>query len=452
MRVAVVGGGIAGLAAGYAAAKAGHEVTVHERGEIVGGALRSTRLAGLDLEEGADAFLVRVPEALDLASEVGCTVVHPKTGQAQVYAAGRLRPLPPGTVLGVPGQLRGLRPALSRHGVARAALDRLLPPLDLGDDPSVGTLVRRRLGAEVLDRLVDPLLGGVYAGASTGLSVRATAPLLAAPGRSLLATVAARRPAPSTGPVFGSVLGGQGEFAAAIARALIAAGGQVRTGSTVTSLDRRGGAWHLGFGPAGGRPPPPGPGGAGSRRMQDTDAVILAVPAPRAARLLSGHVPATVLPDTQYASVAIVTLLYPPGTRLPGGSGFLVAPSARRAVKAVSFAGQKWGHPADRPVVVRASIGRYRAVADLHRPDLELIGLAAAEIADMAGVPGRPRDYRVRRWGGALPQYAPGHLTRAAALRAALGPGLAVCGAAYDGVGIPACVRSGQAAAAAVGG
>ncbi|HEV7208748.1 MAG TPA: protoporphyrinogen oxidase [Mycobacteriales bacterium] len=439
-RVAVVGGGIAGLAAGYAAAQAGHAVTVYERAGILGGALRTGTLGGLELEEGADAFLIRVPEALELARQVGCTVVHPASGQAQVYAAGRLRPLPPGTVLGVPGGLRGLRPVLSRRGLARAGMDRLLPASALGDDPAVGLLVRRRLGAEVLDRLVDPLLGGVYAGSATGLSVQATAPLLAAPRRSLLATVAARRPAPSGGPVFGSVIGGQGEFVAALARALLGAGGQVRTGETVTALARDGAGWRLGLGPT------------GRRENAHADVVILAVPAPRAARLLADQLPAPLLPATAYASVAIVGLLYRPGTPLPPGSGFLVAPSARRVVKAVSFVGQKWGHPPDAPVVVRASIGRYRAEVDLQRPDLELAGLAAAELAAMAGVPGRPQAHRVTRWGGALPQYAPGHLTRVRALRAALPAGLAVCGAAYDGVGIPACVRSGQAAAAAIGG
>ena len=441
-RVVVVGGGIAGLAAAHAltagAARPGeHQVIVLERSGRPGGALRTGQLGGLDLEEGADAFLLRTPEAADLARAVGCPLRHPATGRALVYAAGRLRPLPAGTVLGVPGGLRGLRPVLGGAGVLRAGLDRLMPPTRLPADPSVGQLVRGRLGRRVLDRLVDPLLGGVYAGSADGLSVRATVPALADPGRSLLATVAARRPAPQAGPVFGSVPGGLGALAAAVAGAVRAGGGEIRTGVTVTGLAREGPGWAVRTGPV------------PERGSLPADAVVLALPAGSAARLLAGLVPQAALPDTRYASVAVVTLLYPPGTPTPPASGVLVAGGAGLAVKAVTFVGRKWGHPADAPVVVRASVGRYGAERDLQRPDAELAGLVAAEVGSVTGIDRRPAGFRVTRWGGALPQYTPGHLDRVSALRAALPGGLAVCGAGFDGVGISACVRSGQAAARA---
>jgi oxygen-dependent protoporphyrinogen oxidase len=439
VRIAVLGAGISGLAAAYEAAAAGAEVYVYDRAERAGGKLRTTPLDGVQVEEGADAFLVRLPEATELAASVGAEVVHPRTGVAQVFAGGRLRTLPAGTVLGVPGSLAGLHGVLGARGVARAALDLVLPASAIEADPAVGHLVRRRLGSAVLDRMVDPLLGGVYAGSATGLSVRATAPGLAQPERSLLRTVASRRPgAPASGPVFGSVAGGTSGLVDAVSVAVSKLGGVVETGCTATGLRVDGTQWTVLF------------GAAGRQRKETFDAVVIAVPASPAARLLEDHLPPAALPSTGYASVAIISVMYPAGTAVPTGNGFLVAASERRSVKAITFVGNKWNHPASAPVVIRASVGRYGEEAELQRPDVELAGVAAAEIASLAGILGRPVTSRVTRWGGALPQYAPGHLERVAALRAVLPAGLAVCGAAYDGVGIPACVRSGTTAARAV--
>ncbi len=428
MRAVVVGGGISGLAAAWALDRAGVEVLVLEASGRLGGALRTTPLHGMPVEEGADAFLVRVPWAADLAREVGCALVHPSVGQASVLAGGRLRALPAGTILGVPSSLWSVRGVLSPLGLVRAGLDRVLPAGEFGADPAVGALVRTRLGREVLDRLVEPLLGGVYAGSADGLSVRMTAPALADPRRSLLVTAAARRSPVSGGPVFASTAGGLGSLPAAVAAHL-----HVRPSAAVTGLERTGAGWTLLV------------GAAGRQERVVADAVVLAVPAGPAARLLAGHVRG--LPDTAYASVGIVTLVYPPRTETPPGAGILIAPSARRMVKAITFVGAKWGHPADAPVLIRTSVGRYRQEADLQRPDAELAGVAAAEVGAIAGVRGRPVASRVSRWGGALPQYAPGHRDRVEALRAQLPAGLVLAGAAYDGVGIPACVRSGLDAA-----
>jgi len=443
-RVAVLGAGIAGLTAGYGLATAGVDVTVFERSGRIGGKLRTTPmpevdgLEGVVVEEGADAFLVRQPEAVEVAGKVGAVVVHPETGVAQVFCGGRLRTLPARTMLGVPGSLRGLSDVLTAKGAARAALDRVLPSHSYDGDPTVGDLVRRRLGSEVLDRMVDPLLGGVYAGTADDLSVAATLPALLNPGRSLLHTVADRLPAPVDGPVFGSVAGGMEVLAVAVAEAIRAAGGSIATGRTVTALSRTGTTWTVAT-------------QAGATTSTETfDAVVLALPAASAARLIDPHVPPAVVPTTPYASVALVTLVYPAATPVPAGNGFLVAASERRVVKAVTFVGNKWQHPPGAPVVLRASVGRYGDVAELQRPDVELAGVVAADIASLTGISARPMHCRVTRWGGALPQYQPGHVERVGALRAALPAGLAVCGAAYDGVGIPSCVRSGTAAARSV--
>ncbi|HEY5335188.1 MAG TPA: protoporphyrinogen oxidase, partial [Mycobacteriales bacterium] len=311
MTIVVVGAGISGLAAAYDLQVGGADVVVLEKSGRVGGALRTSPIAGVRVEEGADAFLVRIPWAAWLAEKAGLDLVHPATGSALLYAGGRLRPLPAGTLLGVPSSLRSMRGVVSPLGLARASLDRVLPRSRVGDDPSVGALVRARLGPQVVDRLVDPLLGGVYAGSADGLSVAMTVPGLSHARRSLLATAAAKRPAPSDAPVFAAPVGGMEALPCAVA-----AGLDVRTATTVTALERTSRGWSLLL------------GAAGREDRLEADAVVLAVPAAAAARLLSGQLPDALLPSTSYASVGIVTLAYPVGTQTPERSGVLVAPSA----------------------------------------------------------------------------------------------------------------------------
>jgi protoporphyrinogen/coproporphyrinogen III oxidase len=189
--------------------------------------------------------------------------------------------------------------------------------------------------------------------------------------------------------------------------------------------------------------------------LVDADAVIVAVPARPASRLLGDVAgPAAVaLGEIRYASMAIVTLAYPPSA-FPApvaGSGFLVPAVDGRAVKAVTFSTVKWPHlrATDPGVhIVRCSLGRMGEDAVLQRDDTELAALAAGDLHDATGVQGEPADYRVSRWGGGLPQYNVGHLDRVARIRAGIAeqPGLAVCGAAYDGVGIPACISTARLA------
>ncbi|WP_131769953.1 protoporphyrinogen oxidase, partial [Candidatus Protofrankia californiensis] len=181
MRVVVVGAGIAGLAAAYAL-RGQAQVTVVESGDRVGGKLRTTPFEGLDVEEGAESFLVRVPDAVRLARHVGLghDIVHPATTTAALLISGRLRPLPPRTMLGVPTDAIGLirSRVLSPAGLIRAAADLVLPRTQLPADPTVGNFVGARVGRQVVERLVDPLLGGVYAGRADAMSLRATVPQL----------------------------------------------------------------------------------------------------------------------------------------------------------------------------------------------------------------------------------------------------------------------------------
>jgi oxygen-dependent protoporphyrinogen oxidase len=359
--------------------------------------------------------------------------------------------------------------------------------------------VGARFGAEVVDRLVDPLLGGVYAGRSSDLSFDATMPALAAASRryrSLAEAAGSLLPPPSPvavpvapgeqgrapagtrsgGSVFTTLSGGLGQLPAVLAKA---SGAEVRTAAMTRALSPAPGAPASAASAA----PAAGPGwrltigSAAAEELIDADAVILAVPARPAARLLAGvpgaSAAVTAFGEISYASMAIVTLAYPrsafpgafsgassgSGLAALGWSGYLVPAVDGRAVKAVTFSSVKWPHlaeataPGAEPLeIVRCSVGRIGEEALLQRADEELAALAAAELAVATGVRGGPVAHRITRWGGALPQYTIGHLDRVARIRAAVAtqPGLAVCGAAYEGVGIPACVATARAAASQV--
>jgi oxygen-dependent protoporphyrinogen oxidase len=437
--VAIVGGGMAGLAAAHALRDTA-DVIVLETSSRVGGKVRVSEVGGIAVDEGADALIRRVPHGLALvtAAGLGAELVSPATGAAFVRARGRLRPLPTGTMLGIPGDLSALARSevLSARGLARVPLDLVAPGSPVTEDVAVGELVTRRLGREVVELLVDPLLGGVYAGRADLLSVQATMPQLSAALTTQRSLVLAARGArsPTTGPVFAGLPGGLGRLPAAVAKA---SGATIRTGTTVRALERTTTGWRLTT------------GSAAEPSYVDADAVILAVPAAPAARLLRDVAtgPADEVGGVDYASVAIVTLVLDGPT--PGeGSGYLVPAVEGLTTKAVTFTSRKWC--LDGPSVVRASVGRYGDEVELQREDAELVRVVHDELERVVGPVGPLVDSRVSRWGGGLPQYAVGHVERVRRIRQALPAGLAVAGAAYDGVGVPAVIKSGQEAAAAV--
>jgi len=448
--VVVVGGGISGLAAAYHLRRqAPHTtVTVLEGSPRIGGKLQVSEVAGVPVDEGAEAMLNRRPEAVDLARAVGLgdDLTHPDTTSAAVWTRDAIRPLPP-TLMGVPTDLAALARSgiVSRRGIARARLDRVLPATEVGADMAAGGLVARRLGAEVNDRLLEPLLGGVYAGHARELSLRAAVPQVAAlvdRHRSLLAAAAAARAQASTDerPVFAGIRGGVGRLPAAVAEA---SGARLRTNAMVRELHRHDRGWRLVTGPT--RAP----------ETLDADAVVLAVPTAPASRLLKPFAAQTAgrLAEVDYASVAVVTFAFPRdkvGDSFTG-SGFLVPPVDGRAVKAATYSSSKWGwlSTADPSlVVVRTSLGRYREERDLQLDDVDLAATALADLRAATGIDSAPVGTRVTRWGGGLPQYTVGHLDRVAAIRSGVEalPGLAVCGAAYDGLGVPACIASAESA------
>jgi protoporphyrinogen/coproporphyrinogen III oxidase len=444
--VVVVGGGVAGLVAARDLAATGRAVLLLEGSPEVGGKLRSAEVAGLTVDVGAEAMLARRPEGIDLARELGAEVVHPTPATSGLWSRGALRDLPR-SLMGVPFDLDQLAASgvLSPAGLARAAAETTGDP---GDDVSVGDLVAARLGDEIVDRLVEPLLGGVYAGHARHISAAAAVPqLLAMARRGSLLEQASAVPA-SIAPVFAALPGGMGRLPG-----LLRDGGgfEVRTSATVRALrpltsGGSGFGWALTVGPT------------THPETIEAAAVVLATPAAPTARLLGDDAPqaAAELAAIGAASVAVVSLAFRTED-LPDAlferSGFLVPPVEQRTIKASTFSFAKWAWVRDLDpdvVVLRTSLGRHGEEATLQAGDEGLVRVSLADLATMAGITARPVDSHVQRWGGALPQYAVGHLDRVARIRAAVEgqQGLAVCGAAYDGVGIPAVIGSARRAVA----
>lgn len=443
--VVVIGGGVAGLVAARDLAATGRDVLLLEGSPLPGGKLRSAEIAGLTVDVGAEAMLARRPEGVALAAGLGADLVHPTSASSAVWSRGALRALPR-SLMGVPFDLDQLAASgvLSPDGLARASHETDTP---VDDDMSVGDLVAARLGDELVDRLVEPLLGGVYAGHARRISAAAAVPqLFAMARRGSLLEQAAAVPT-STAPVFASLPGGMGRLPGL----LVQDGGfEVRTSATVRSLARTASGWALTVGPTT-RP----------ETVEATEVVLATPPAP-AARLLADVAPdaSAALAGIGTASVAVVTLVLR-AQDLPDAlfdrSGFLVPPLERATIKASTFSFAKWAWVRDLDpdlVVLRTSLGRHGEEATLHADDEGLVRVSLADLAALAGITARPVDTHVQRWGGALPQYAVGHLAQVARIRAdvARHPGLAVCGAAYDGVGIPAVIGSARRAVASVTG
>lgn len=433
MRVAVVGGGMAGLAAAYELASGGAEVILLEGSDRVGGKLRLGQVGGLTLDLGAESILARRPEALDLMHAVGLDghVVNPATMEASIWTRGELRPMPP-TVMGIPADVA----ALASSGIVKGVLAPHVVAVP-DEDVSVGAFVSERLGQDVVDRLVEPLLGGVYAGHADQLSLQATAPQIASLGADLLdGAERARAAATASGPVFAGLVGGVGQLPDRVAETR---GIEVRLNSTVRSVARTSEGWRLSVGPT------------TDVATLDVDAVVVAAPAPAAARLLAEDAPdaAFALAAIDYASVAIVTYVFdePPAF---AGSGFLVPPVDGTFIKAATVSSNKWAWVADTGrTVIRASVGRSGEATLLQNDDSDIVARALIDLRAAFGGLAEPLDAVVQRWGGGLPQYDVGHLDRVATIERSVGAvrGLEVCGAAYRGVGIPAVISSGRAAA-----
>lgn len=477
-RVIVVGGGISGLVAALRLSQGGVDVTLVEPDRI-GGKLQTSVFAGRAVDEGADAFLLRVPWAAALAHdlELDGELISPAERSAHVFVDGERKALPHGHVMGVPADLDALEASglLSPAGLARVRDDLHLPadPADphlAGTDVAVGPYLRRRLGDEVVDHLIDPLLGGINAGDTATMSLAAVVPQLDAAARSgdpsiirscqgQLARAAApnRNPAAGSGavvaavdqpaaapPIFAAPLGGMARFIDAIVGAIPSV--DVVAGRSVAFLE-------------------PGPGGVGVRAVLDdgtqldADAAIVTTPAH-----ITGHLLAAIAPDAaatfqgvDHSSVAMLTMAFARADLgdTDGASGCLVPRDQGLLVTASSYATSKWAQlrdPARDDVILRTSVGRTGDLRFVDLDDAELTEAVVADLDRILGVSGAPTEVRIGRWMQSLPQYAPGHLAAIDAAEAELAAtSVRVAGMALRGVGIPACVRSAEEAVASLG-
>jgi protoporphyrinogen/coproporphyrinogen III oxidase len=442
----VVGGGISGIVAAYrlrVAVGPDAPITLFDPADRLGGVLRTERIGGQPMDVGAEAFVARRPEVPALLAELGLDGRQIGTTGARplIYSQGRLHALPTDTLQGIPAHPAALAGLVDDATLARIR-DEPARPLRWrpGADPSVAELVGHRFGDQVVARSVDPLLAGVYAGSSATIGIRSAVPTLAAAldrgARSLTDAVrdalASSGPSVATGSVFGAIEGGY----AVLVDELVQRAGIRWVQVAVEQISRSAEGWEI-VDDEGGR--------------HYSDATVLAVPAPRLARLIEGVAPRTAAAARRVAvaSSALVALALPGGTPIPEQSGVLIANGERLRAKAVTLTTRKWGRRGN-VELVRLSYGRFGDNLARSAGDEDLLAWAAQDLATLFGVATEPEDCHVQRWVDAMPQYGPGHGELVAELRAGLPPTLAVAGAYLDGIGVPACVAAAAKAAASL--
>ncbi len=442
LRIAVIGAGISGLVAALRLRqRLGPQavIDIYEATSMPGGLLASREVDGRLLDSGAESFIVRRPEAVTLIAELGLAdhVVTPTARRPAVLAGGRLQGLPRPTLMGIPADVDSVADLITPDDRDRMRTERTRPfEWTPGVDISIGELVADRFGRSVVDRSVDPMLSGVYSSRSDDIGLRAALPQLAARldggAENLGAAVAGLLPPPSNAPVFGALDGG---YRMLVARLLDASAATLHLEHPIGAVT----------------PDPHGWAVDGDRY----DGVVVASPAPAAAGLLAAGVPELAEPllSIETASSALVLLAIAPGVDLPDNSGVLVATGESTAAKAITLSSRKWPHLADGPGLVRASFGRFGDPVD-SVSDEALIAAAIADLSTVIGLSGSAGgigpadvlDAAVQRWPVGLPRYAPGHRDLVAAVATARPSGLTLCGSAYDGVGVPACIaRAGMA-------
>lgn len=461
--VVVVGGGVAGLAAAYRLTRLDPPVavTLVDAEQRLGGKILTEHLDGFTIEGGPDSFLSVKPRGVGLCTELGLRDLlqgtTPRPHRAFVRRGDRLHELPEGLTGLVPTHLQPILRSrlLSPWGKARFAADAVLPARRDEADESLAHFVRRRLGREVYERLVEPLMAGIYAGDGEQLSLAATFPRLREGERAhggLIRGVVASRTAPSTGdgapalPPFVTPLDGMGTLVDALIRELRGAAVRICLGSPVQAVERD---------------PSPLMDHPDRYRVQlvtgeviGAAGVVVAVPAFVAAELLAGFDAelAIALGAIPHASSAIVSLAYPEGDipRALHAHGYVIPRAEGRAALACTWTSAKWrGRAPDGMALIRVFVGRFGQEQLLAGDDDALVALARAELRETLGITAPPSLTRVHRWPDGMPQYTMGHLDRLTTIERSLAhdPAVALAGAAYRGVGIPDCIESGEVAA-----
>jgi oxygen-dependent protoporphyrinogen oxidase len=455
IRIAIIGGGISGLTAAFTLEdhrRAGAlEYVLYEASSSLGGVLRTEHIQGCIVEAGPDSFISEKPWATDLCRTIGLGDQLIGSNDADrityILVRGRLIPMPDGLMFMVPTKIlpAGFSPLFSWTTKLRLAQELFHPPRAAEADESVASLVERHYGAEMVDRLADPLLSGVYGGEAASLSVRAVLPRFAemerthgSLGRAMLAA-RKKMPRPANkpaSPLFTSLKNGMQQLVETLAPQLNSA--SLLTSVPVQCVERTAAGWNV---------------SAGSKSDR-FDAVILALPALAAAKLLAACSPelSAELAAIAYSSSITVGLAYDRDVRqsLPPGFGFLVPRSEGKRLLAATFVHNKFPHraPEDR-ALLRCFFAGSHAENIWQLSDDEIVAIVRNELQQIVGLRAAPLFARVYKWKSAMAQYSVGHLDRLDRidrLRQQL-PGLALAGNGYRGIGVPDCVRSGQEAA-----
>lgn len=464
-RVVIAGGGITGLSAAYyvdqlcRAHNVAVEIVLVEKSDRFGGHVHTGKRDGFVIERGPDSFLARKTSIIELMQELGMEneIVGTRPGVSHSYIAYRnqLHPIPDGFMLGVPTKWKPFitTKLLSVRGKVRAAADLVLPRKPGAEDESLGQLLRRRLGDEVLEQIAEPLLAGIYAGNADGLSVQATFPMLQETEqkhRSLIVGMLGVRkslspkqqatPSPGTAntakkSMFLSARGGLEEVVNHLEKALISRALMMKN-TEISGVVQEENSYvvHLENG-----------------TTLHADAMVIATPAHVAARLLPHEQIANLLRSIPYASVMNVVLAYREqdvGISL-NASGFVVPRKEERTVTACTWTSSKWEHTAPKGhILLRAYVGKYgRDHTNQQLSDDELISNVRRELQEMMGISAQPIFTEVNRLPLSMPQYQVGHLERIGELEAMLEtlmPGVYLGGGGYRGIGVPDCISQGK--------
>ena len=460
MKIAIIGGGISGLSAAYSLQKEKNsgtpiDYTLFESAPRLGGVLNSEQVEDCLIEGGPDSFLTEKPWANQLCAELGIAddLIGSNDADRKTYILvnKRLIAMPDGLMFMVPTKLipTGLSPLFSWGTKIKMLLELLHPPRKVDHDETVADMVRRHFGQELVDRLADPLLSGVYGGTADSLSVRAVLPRFVDMenkyGSLTLAMIDARRKLATMHkekgskpkPLFSSLKSGMQKMVDAVISRLDA--NSLRTGTVVESIAQRGQAWEV----------------RTAKGVEHFDGVIIAVPARIASRMLDSidHQLAEDLGKVEYSSSITMTLGYDMEQLkgLPPGFGFLVPRTEGTRMLACTFVHNKFPNraPAGKGLL-RCFMGGAHDEKVLQFSDEEITAIARRELKQILKLDAEPRFVRIYRWQASMAQYTPGHLERLERIDKSLAalPGLALAGNAFKGIGVPDCIRSGQDAAA----
>jgi oxygen-dependent protoporphyrinogen oxidase len=453
-RVAVVGGGVSGLAAANALIAAGIDVTLYEASPRFGGKIATDRIDGFTIERGADSFVVSRPRILDLCKELGLESElmppDPRHKGAFISRNGQLHPIPEGFSGLVPTKFRPILTTrlLSPLGKLRMLMELKLPVDHTADDESLQAFVIRRFGKEAYYRMLEPLLTGISASDGHDISLVATFPhwkTAELENGSVIRGIIAARPGHTSTPRvtgFLSLRNGMASLVTALEQRLRDAGANLLTSTTVQGLTAGERGYTLTVSDDSGT------------RLETVDGVIVALPAWEAARILETIEPgaSAALRDIPQRSSGVVSLGYtqPSLSRRLKGTGYLIPRIEGRPASGATYSSAKWSNrAADGSTLIRVYFGRGKGQELLQQPDDRLVAAAQVELRQTLGITEAPTTVHVTRWTNSMPQYTIGHLDRVATITQLLANhrGLALAGNMLRGIGVPICVQNGEAAA-----